>query len=216
MQKKIRIALVDDHLLFRKGIANLLSEFSDIDIVFDAANGVELQKLLPLHPDVDVLLIDITMPQMNGYVSTAWVKENYPTVHILALSMLDDDEAVIGMLRAGAGGYVLKESSPAELYHAITEIRNKGVYINEMVSGKMLRNVQGIGDLKTQLQLTERELEFINLCASELTYKEIADKMGIATRSVENYREHIFEKLQAKSRVGLVLFAIKHKLIKTD
>lgn len=216
MQKKIRIALVDDHLLFRKGIGNLLSEFSDIHIVFDAANGVELQKQLALYPDIDVILMDITMPQMNGYVSTSWVKTNYPLVHILALSMLDDDDAVIGMLRAGAGGYVIKESSPAELYHAINEIKSKGVFINEMVSGKMLRNVQGIGDMKNQLQLTERELEFINLCASELTYKEIADKMAIAARSVENYRENIFEKLQVKSRVGLVLFGIKHKLIKTD
>lgn len=213
MQAKTRIALVDDHAMFRKGIANLLTEFDDIEVVFDAANGIELQKLLPKHPDVEVLLMDITMPQMDGYATTAWVKANHPHLHVLALSMFDEDEAVIGMLRAGAGGYVLKESSPAELHRAIKEINEKGIYINEMVSGKMLRSVQGLTDTKDQLQLTEREIEFIALCASELTYKEIADKMNIAPRSVENYRENIFEKLQIKSRVGLVLFAIKHKII---
>jgi DNA-binding NarL/FixJ family response regulator len=213
MQQKTRIALIDDHGLFRKGIANLLSEFDDIEVVFDAANGIELQKQLPSYPDIDVLLMDITMPQMDGYAATAWVRSNHPLLHVLALSMFDEDEAVIGMLRAGAGGYVLKESSPAELHRAIKEIKDKGIYINEMVSGKMLRNVQGLTDAKDQLQLTERETEFIQLCASELTYKEIADKMNIAPRSVENYRENIFEKLQIKSRVGLVLFAIKHKII---
>ena len=211
---KIHIALADDHLLFRKGIANLLSEFTDVDIVFDVSNGKELQQLLPSKSHVEVILMDITMPVMDGYLATAWVKKTYPEIHVLALSMFDDDLAVIGMLKAGAGGYVLKESTPAELYQAISEIKSKGIYINEMVSGKMLRNVQN-QDIQSgeNIHLTPRETEFIKLCVSELTYKEIADKMNIAARSVDNYREILFEKLEIKSRVGIVLYAIKNKIV---
>ncbi len=215
MKEKIRIALVDDHALFRKGIGNLLSEFTDIDVVFDAPNGKELQSFLKTYSDIDVILMDITMPIMDGYAATAWVKQNYPLIHVLALSMFDEDIAVIGMLKAGAGGYVLKESSPAELYRAITEIKEKGIYINEMVSGKMLKNFQE-QPTENIIRLTERETEFIRHCASELTYKEIADKMKIAPRSVENYRENLFDKLQMKSRVGLVLFAIKNGIVKIN
>jgi DNA-binding NarL/FixJ family response regulator len=215
MKEKIRIALVDDHALFRKGIGTLLSEFDDIEVVFDAPNGKELQSLLKVHHDIDVILMDITMPIMDGYAASAWVKQNYPLVHVLALSMFDEDIAVIGMLKSGAGGYVLKESSPAELYRAISEIKEKGIYLNEMVSGKMLKNFQAQDtDTGNSVHLTERETEFIRYCASELTYKEIADKMKIAPRSVENYRENLFEKLQMKSRVGLVLFAIKNGIVK--
>ena len=211
---KIHIALVDDHTLFRSGIANLLSEFDDINVVFEVSNGVELQKILQSKSDVDVILMDINMPLMDGYITTIWVKENYPLIHVLALSMFDEDIAVIKMLKAGAGGYVLKESKPVELYRAINEIKEKGIYINEMVSGKMLRSLQTL-ELKDEesFHLTERELEYIKLCVSEMTYKEIADQMNIAPRSVDNYRENLFEKLSVKSRVGLVLFAIKNKIV---
>lgn len=214
IQNEIKIALVDDHAMFRKGIANLLTEFSDIKVVFDGFNGKELQEKIANQSDVDVILMDINMPVMDGYATTLWLKKNYPLINILALSMFDEDIAVIKMLKAGAGGYVLKESEPAELYRAISEIKNKGIYINEMVSGKMLRSFQtddtNSGDT---FYLTSRELEFIKLCVSEYTYKEIADQMKIAVRSVDNYREQLFEKLSIKSRVGLVLFAIKNKLV---
>lgn len=214
MKNSIHIALVDDHLLFRKGIANLLTEFEDIRVVFDASNGKELQAKLKECSEVDVILMDITMPVMDGYASTEWLRINHPKVSVLALSMFDEDIAVIGMLKAGAGGYVLKESTPAELYRAIYEIHQKGIYLNEMVSGKMLRNVQTDFQLfQKNTILTDREIEFLTLCVSELTYKEIAVKMNIATRSVENYRENLFEKLNVKSRVGLVLYAIKNELV---
>lgn len=215
MKPKIRIALADDHALFRRGIANLLLEFDDIEVVFDAANGKELQDKLQGKEKVDVILMDITMPVMDGYVTTTWVTKNFPEIYILALSMFDEETAVIGMLKAGAAGYVLKESTPQELHKAITEVKEKGFFLNEMVSGKMLRTVHTGAYLQEEdIQLTERELEFIGLCVSELTYKEIADKMKLASRSVESHREALFEKLQLKSRVGLVLYAIKKGIVK--
>jgi DNA-binding NarL/FixJ family response regulator len=214
-QKKINIALVDDHTLFRSGIANLLLEFDDIKIVFEAPNGKELQQLLPKHNDIDVILMDINMPIIDGYAATEWVKEKYPNINILALSMFDDDTAVIKMLKAGAGGYVLKESKPVQLHKAITEISEKGVYINDLVSGKMIKSLQQKAPLSAddEIVLTAREKEFLQLCASDLTYKEIAVKMGIAFRSVDNYREAVFDKLELRSRVGVVLYGIKKGII---
>lgn len=210
----MKIAITDDHALFRMGIANLLREFNDVEVSFEASNGKELQTLLPQHPDVEVILMDINMPILDGYASTLWVKRNYPMVHVLALSMFDDDNAVIKMLKAGAGGYVLKESKPTELYRAIQEMVKHGTYLNEMVSGKLFRSLQSTLPLEADgIRLTEREKEFLKLCVSELTYKEIAEQMNLATRSVDNYRENLFEKLNLKSRVGLVLFAIKHKMV---
>lgn len=215
MKQKIRIALADDHALFRRGIANLLLEFDDIEVVFDVANGKEMQDKLRDKENIDVILMDITMPVMDGYATTAWVTKNFPEIHILALSMFDEEMAVIGMLKAGAAGYVLKESTPQELHKAITEVKEKGFFLNEMVSGKMLRTVHTGAYLQEEdIQLSDRELEFIGLCVSELTYKEIADKMNLAARSVESHRESIFEKLQLKSRVGLVLYAIKKGIVK--
>lgn len=214
MADKINIALVDDHALFRRGIANLLLELEDINIVFDVSNGKELQQALLRQPGVDVILMDINMPVMDGYRATQWVRSNYPLIHVLALSMFDDDITLIDMLKAGAGGYVLKESQPSELYRAITEIKAKGVYLNEMVSGKMLRSFHHNPVKHAEaFHLTPREVEFIKLCVSELTYKEIADEMKIASRTVDNYRESLFEKLSIKSRVGLVLFAIRNKMV---
>ena len=216
-QKKIHIALVDDHSLFRSGIANLLREFNDIKVVFEAANGKELQEILTEKKEVDVILMDINMPLIDGYLATSWVKKRYPKIHVLALSMFDDDIAVIKMLKAGAGGYILKESKPQELYRAINEIKEKGIYLNELVSSKMLKDFQKSESLLIKENLlSEREIEFIKLCVSELTYKEIAEAMNLAPKSVHNYREHLFLRLKLRSRVGLVMFAIKNKLVDID
>jgi DNA-binding NarL/FixJ family response regulator len=213
-ETKIKVGVVDDHALFRRGIANLLSEFEDILVVFDIANGRELQGALVQKGRVDVVLMDINMPVMDGYKATRWLKEQYPGIHVLALSMLDEDEDIIRMLKAGAGGYVLKESQPSELYTAIKKISRDGLFINDSVSGKLLRSIRSGDDSKNDSsRLTEREREFIKHCVSEMTYKEIAEKMGISPRSVDNYREALFEKLGIKSRVGLVLFALKNGIV---
>ncbi|MDI9364325.1 MAG: response regulator transcription factor [Flavobacterium sp.] len=217
IEKIINIALVDDHALFRSGIANLLQEFSDIKLVFEAENGKDLQNKLPLHAAINVILMDITMPSMDGYAATAWVKEQYPSVHVIALSMFDDEAAIIKMLKAGAGGYILKESSIIEVHKAITEIMKRGFYNNDLLSGKLINSIQKKtepADSKNLFPLTLKETEFLIHCASELTYKEIADEMGIAVRSVDNYRQTLFEKLNIKSRVGLALEAIKRGLVK--
>ena len=208
MEKEpILIAIVDDHTLFRNGVAGLMSEFDELKVVFEADNGLQMQQQLLKHPKPDVLLMDINMPEMDGYAATAWLKQNHPDIKVLALSMFEEDEAVIKMIRNGACGYLLKESKPREVLEAIKTIYAKGVYINEMVSGKLIRSV---ANKDTGLALSKKEKEFLNLCCSELTYKEIAEKMFVSPRTVDNYRESLFEKLNLKSRTGLVLYAIQN------
>jgi DNA-binding NarL/FixJ family response regulator len=206
-KEKINIAIVDDHTLFRNGVAALMAEFEELKVIFQAENGEQLQHLLIKQPVPDVILMDINMPVMDGYATTKWLKQKYPKVKVLALSMFEDDKAVIQMIKSGASGYVLKESRPKELLEAIKIIHEKGVYINEMVSGKLLRTVSENDDAP---ELTKKELEFLKLCCSELTYKEIADQMFVSPRTVDNYREALFLKLNLKSRTGLVLYAIQN------
>jgi len=207
--EKILIAIVDDHTLFRNGVAGLMSEFDELEVVFEAENGQQMQYALAKHALPDVILMDINMPVMDGYETTAWLKKNYPQIKVLALSMFEDDKAVIKMIKNGASGYVLKESKPGELLDAIKTIHTKGVYINDMVSGKLIRTV---ADGDDSPEFTKKELEFLRLCCSELTYKEIADKMFVSPRTVDNYREALFLKLNLKSRTGLVLYAIQNQV----
>jgi DNA-binding NarL/FixJ family response regulator len=208
---KIKIALVDDHTLFRSGLSNLLSEFEDLDIAFEATNGVDLQSKIKLHDDVQVILMDINMPVMDGFSTTKWIKENYPKCYILALSMFEDEKSIINMIKAGANGYLLKQSKPSEVLSAISSIIEKGFYINEHVTGRLLVSVKNEHPAFT---LTEKELTFLQHCSTELTYKEIAGLMNVSPRTVDNYRESLFAKLNLKSRTGLVVYAIKNGLIK--
>lgn len=206
----ISVAVVDDHTLFRSGLATLLSEFDEIKISFEATNGFDLQHKLEKCSDVQLILMDISMPVMDGYAATKWVKANYPQVHILALSMLEDEKAIIGMLKAGAGGYMLKESTPLDLLNAIKVIVEKGFFVNELVSGKLL---VALKDSDSKPVFTARELTFLQHCSTELTYKEIAELMNVSPRTIDNYRESLFSKLNIKSRTGLVVYGIKNNLI---
>ncbi len=208
--ERIDIAIVDDHTLFRNGVAALMGEFDELNIVFEAENGEQLQQILKKHAAPQVILMDINMPVMDGYETTKWLKANHPGIKVLALSMFEDDKAIIRMVKCGASGYVLKESKPRELLEAIKTIYAKGVYINELVSGKLLRSVTS----EDVPELTKKELEFLKLCCSELTYKEIADLMFVSPRTVDNYREALFQKLNLKSRTGLVLYAIQSEIFK--
>jgi len=209
--ESLNIAIVDDHTLFRSGLASLLSEFEEIKIVFEAKNGIELQDKIMSFPQLQLILMDINMPIMDGYTSTKWVKENHPQVQVLALSMFEDEKAVIGMLKAGASGYLLKESRPSDLLIAIKTTVEKGFYINDLVSGRLLASLQQ-HDIKPMI--TAKELIFLQYCCTELTYKEIAALMFVSPRTVDNYREALFVKLNIKSRTGLVVYGIKNGLIK--
>lgn len=208
---KINIAIVDDHTLFRNGVAALMSEFKELHVVFQAEHGEHMQQMLSVQPLPQVILMDINMPVMDGYSATKWLKSTYPGIKVLALSMFEDDKAVIQMIKCGASGYILKESKPRELLTAITTVKEKGIYINELVSGKLIRSVTNTDE---KPDFSKNELEFLKLCCSELTYKEIAEQMYVSPRTVDNYRESLFLKLNLKSRTGLVLYAVQNEIFR--
>jgi DNA-binding NarL/FixJ family response regulator len=218
MDKEItHIALVDDHVLLRNGLAALVNSFDGYRVSFEADHGREFISMLETYGAPDIVLLDITMPEMNGFETAAWIKQNLPNTRVLVLSMMDNETAIISMIKAGARGYILKDSKPPTFRQALDDIRDKGFFINDLVTYKMLNYVQGDEHNKDATiisRLSEKELAFLKLACTEKTYKEIASEMNLSPRTVEGYRDDLFVKLSVMSRVGLVLFAIKNGLHK--
>lgn len=210
------IVLTDDHVLLRNGLASLVKSLGH-EVYFEANNGKDLIAKLNPEKIPDIILLDINMPEMDGYETASWLKENHPEIKVLALTMYDNENAIIRMLNCGAKGYILKDSDPDELELAIDSMMAKGHYYTEMVNNKLLialgKQEEEKNELKILLNLNDKEKHFLELCCTELTYKEIAEKMFISHRTVDNYRDVLFEKLHLKTRVGLVMFAIKNGIV---
>ncbi len=209
------IALADDHHLIRNALVELINRFEGFQVIFDVANGQQFIEYLKDNPAPDIALIDINMPELNGYETTEYLNVKYPQIKILALSVEDNEESIIKMLRAGAKGYILKDTDTLNFKSALEVVRDKGYYHSELVSNTLLKSLRKSNGTvqKPQIQFQAREQEFLEFVCSEMTYKEIADKMCLSPRTIDGYRENLFIKLELKSRVGLVLFAIKNKLV---
>lgn len=212
--EKIKIAIVDDHKLVSKALENMISFNPEFEVVMNSYNGEDFigalshQKTLP-----EVVLMDINMPKKNGIETTAELTEKFPEMRVIALTMEDNESMIINMLKAGAKGYLLKDMSPDILFKAINIVHEKGIFYTDIVTQSLLKirsEEKEAAELNSLLK--ERELEFIKLACSELTYKEIAEQMCLSPRTIDGYRDSIFAKLNVKSRVGIVLFAIKHDL----
>lgn len=171
--KIISIAIIDDHNLFRQGMISLLSEFKEIQIVFDASNGQEMKDKIGCHPLPEVILMDINMPVMDGYESTSWIKEHYPQIKVLALSMFDDDKPIINMLKSGAGGYLLKESKTSDVVAAIKTINEHEYFLNDLVSGRLLRNIQDNKPIQNILaDLSANEIKFYSFAVRNIRIRK--------------------------------------------
>jgi two-component system, NarL family, invasion response regulator UvrY len=208
------IALADDHTVMRNGLAALLEDLG-YTILLEANNGKDFIGKISETNLPDVALLDINMPVMDGYETAAWLKENYPHVKVLALSMYDDEGAIIRMLKNGAKGYVLKDSNIADVKTAIDSVMTKGYYHSELVTGKLIHSINHLdspdhNSLKQLFKLSQREIEFLKWACTELSYKEIAAQMNLSTRTVEGYRDDLCEKLGVHTRIGLVMFAVKN------
>lgn len=211
---KTTIAIVDDHELMAKALSGLVQKYEDYDVLYEVPNGKELIHRIKLGMVPDLVLLDINMPEMNGYETALWLKNNCPQVRVLALSMNDKEESIVGMLRNGARGYLLKGCKPSELKQALEAIVNKGYYYTEFVTGQLIKSLNVTPKNPSEiLGLNEREAEFIKWACSDLTYAEIAAKMNVSPRTVDGYREDCFEKLKVKSRVGLVIEAIRAGIV---
>jgi len=211
------IALADDHVMLRNGLASLIKNFGH-EILFEANNGDDVINKIKEGSRPELMLMDINMPVKDGYETSSWIKENHPEIKVLALSMLDDENAIIRMIKNGARGYILKESEPSELRSAINAVLQKGFYYSEMVTGRLVHSISGTdvdnNGSQQVIQLSDREIEFLKFACSEMTYKEIAAQMHLSPRTIDGYRDALFLKLDIKTRTGLVIYAIKNGIYK--
>ena len=209
-----KIVLVDDHLLLAGSLEQLISSFDGFEVLYHASNGKELQQKLKLQgPKPDVILLDINMPVMDGFETAEWLTEEHPEIKILALSMEDDEKVILKMLQKGAKGYLLKDIHPDKLKIALQEVIDKGYYHSEKVATTLLHSIQPSYQ-KEEMKFKENELIFLQLACSEMTYKEIADVMHLSPKTIDGYRQELFNRLNIKNRVGLVIYALKNDLIK--
>ena len=204
----INIAVVEDVQILRRGICQLLTGDPRFNIRIEASNGRELiDKLEAEGPVVDICLMDINMPEMDGHATIRVLKKKWPEIKVLVLSIYNDDYNIIRMLRNGANGYVLKTCTPEELRQAIEEVYQRGFYHSDLVHGHLLHLLDP--HKSGGIDLTDKDYQFLSYCCSELTYKEIAEKMKLSPRTVEGYRDALCEKLAVKSRTGLVMYALR-------
>lgn len=213
----VKLALVDDHTLFRKGLISLIEMVGNhYAILFEADNGKELQQKLDKDNQPDIILMDIHMPGMNGFETVQWLNEHFPLVKVLVVSMVQKEDSIVKMLRLGVKGYLSKDVEPKELAEALNSLMNKGYYYTDFVTGKLVHALQqnaNANNRKDEMRMNDRELEFLKLACSELTYNEIAAKMFLSPKTIDGYRNNLFEKLNVKSRVGLALYAVKNGYI---
>jgi two-component system invasion response regulator UvrY len=216
-KSKASVAVVDDHVLLRNGLVNLIRSLDSYAVLFEADNGKDFIEQLKPHYQPDIVLMDINMPEMDGYETALWLKQNYPGIKVLALSMYDNENSVIRMMKNGAKGYILKDIDPVEFRRALDSLISKGYYYSELITGKLIHAVNNLDEpeqpIRTLIMLNDREIEFLKLACTEMTYKEIAEKMFLSARTIDGYRDALFEKLNIKSRVGLVMYAIRAGIV---
>jgi DNA-binding NarL/FixJ family response regulator len=210
------VSIVDDHLLIAKAISSIIEQFNNFEVLYECENGKLLQEKLKLKKHIpDIVLMDISMPIMDGYETTQWLTEHHPEVMVMALTMQGDDNSLIKMIKCGAKGYLQKNVHPNELEKALQTLAQKGFYYPDWATSRVLHNIaKGDAESGTKLEFSEREKEFLQYACTELTYKEIGEKMFCSPRTVESYRDSLFSKLGVKTRVALALYAVKAGLFK--
>lgn len=212
--RKISIAIADDHAMLRKGLLKLLPLLGNYDSLFDVGNGNEVIECLKKRLIPDVLLLDVNMPEKDGYETTAWVSKHYPQIKVLALSMYSDENSILKMIQAGAKGYITKNNNPEKLREAIDAIYEKGVYLPESLSEKLFSGIKNnllFSESKSAI-LNEKEKVFLSFLCKELSYQEIADKMFLSPRTIDDYRKKICKKLNVKGKSGLIVYAMNNGL----
>jgi DNA-binding NarL/FixJ family response regulator len=209
---QIPIAIADDQQLFLHSLCTLVNTFTGFTVVSEALNGGDLlKKLEAVQPFPEIILLDVNMPGMDGPATARALSQKYPGIKMVALSIKDDDNTIISMLRAGCCAYLFKDIHPDELEIALEEISTKGFYNADNANinyRRLILHEQENG----KKALTEKELLFLQLACSDLTYKQIANRMGLAERTIDGYRESVFNKFNVQSRVGMVIEGIRRNL----
>jgi DNA-binding NarL/FixJ family response regulator len=216
MYAPIRLIIADDHEIFRNGFKLLLRDQADLELIGEAENGRQLMEQVEAHLP-DLVITDIKMPVMDGIEATRLLREKYPFLGIIALSMFNEDELVVDMLEAGARGYLLKNTNKTELLTAARAVHEGNVYYCSATSARLAEMIRESRfnpyKHKPRVQFTPRELDVIRLVCQEYTNKEIAALLGLSARTVESYKENIQEKMGAKNSIGIAMYAVKNKLV---
>ena len=210
---KKSIGLVDDHKLLRSALASMINSFGEYEVVLEANNGIELLEKLKLNQP-SILLLDFNMPEMNGLEAAIELKERYPNINILMLTMFDTELMLIKLLQAGVKGFMKKDVHSNDLKHALDSIVRDGYYYSSYTSSRLAGFFRNSDTTPIWDKiLSEQVINLMKLSSTELTYKEIAIQMGLNPRTIDSIRDGLFEKLDVKSRVGLAMYAIKHGLV---
>jgi DNA-binding NarL/FixJ family response regulator len=213
---QIKVAIADDHKIFRKGVILSLRSYTNIKFVQEAENGEELLNGI-VESQPDIVLMDLRMPTKDGIETTKVLSKSYPDIKVLVLTMYEDERFVSHLMENGANGYLLKSADPAEIRKAIIEVMTKGYYLNNFVNRVLLKKshsrAKSIPSLNNEVVLNDKEKEVIRLLCMEFTASEIAAKMEISPRTVEAIKDRLMERFGTKNTAGLVFFAVKNNLI---
>jgi len=216
MKKTIKIAMVDDHILLRDALATVIDRFEHCKVILLAAHGKELlDRLIPGNLP-DLVILDLNMPEMDGYETARHLRMNYPDMYVLILTMYDSEITLLRLLQAGARGFLKKDIHPGELNLAIQSVMTSGYFYSYNSAGKLVnlfKKDKSNNNQADRLTLSDNELHFLKLASTDMTYKEIATVMEISPRTIDNYRDALFIKLNVKSRVGLAIYAIKSGVV---
>lgn len=213
--KIIKLAVIDDQLLFRKGLIALLKDYEELDVIIEASNGKELLEQLK-KTKVDVVITDLEMPVMDGIELTENVHNKYPDIKILALTMHNEDSFVIHLIEKGANGFLLKDYDIELVVDAIYAVLENDYYFNDRVSKAMVKGLVRSNKIVPKfnyIQITQREITIIELICKEFTNKEIAEKLFVSPRTIDGHRERIMQKIGAKNVAGIIMYAVKNHLI---
>ena len=215
IEDSIKIAMVDDHILLRDALAGVINGFDNCKVILLAANGKELLEKMQQDYLPGLVILDLNMPEMDGYETAKFLRLHYPGIYVLVLTMYDSEISLLRMVQAGARGFLKKDIHPGELKLAIQSVMASGYFYSHNSAGKLVnlfKKETGLSQPE-RFNLSENELTFLRLASTDMTYKEIATLMEISPRTVDNYRDSLFVKLNVKSRVGLAIFAIKSGVV---
>jgi DNA-binding NarL/FixJ family response regulator len=214
--KTKEVIIVDDHVLFARSLASLVESYDEYSVKYTFKNGSELVDKFASGMELpDIILLDVKMPIMDGIATMKWLKKYQPEAKVLALSMEDDEATILSMLRNGARGYLLKDIQPVLLKKALDTVVDQGYFHTEQVTNTLMKSLNGgVAEDADKITLKENEIRFIKLACEEKTYKEIAEEMFLSPKTIDGYRQHLFELLGVKNRIGLVIYAIRNRIIK--
>lgn len=214
--QKYTLLLADDHIVLRDGLANLINATGQFTVCCKADNGQQVVDAFNAGRRPDLVMLDLNMPEMDGYNTAEWISKRYPDVKMLILTMFDSEVAMIRLLQLGVRGFLKKDISPDDLQLALLAVAEGGYYYAHSTTGKLVNFFRrsNFSELTVDKKmLTALEIEMLKLSCTEKTYKEIASELNLSPRAIENHREALFEKLDVKSRVGLALYAVKNGIV---